>query len=105
MIRFLVDILISFIILGLFEAVIKPFSVQFTKRSLIKLTPLVLNRLDEAFPDLIRSNNAESLDTFVRDTFSELSGEDWSNIDTDSFWRTYDLRVTLDKLNSLDNLS
>ena len=105
MIRFLVDILISFIILGLFEAVIKPFSVRFTKRSLIKLTPLVLNRLDEAFPDLIRSNNAESLDTFVRNTFSELSGEDWSNIDTDSFWRTYDLRVTLDKLNSLDNLS
>jgi len=105
MIRFLVDILISFIILGLFETVIKPFSVQFTKKSLIKLTPLVLNRLDEAFPDLIRSNNAESLDTFVRDTFSELSGEDWSNVDTDSFWRTYDLRVTLYKLNSLDDLS
>jgi len=105
MIRFLIDVSISFIILGLFEAVVKPISIQLTKRSLIKFTPIVLNKLDQAFPDLIRSGNAESLDTFVRNTFSELSGEDWSNIDTDYFWRVYDLRVTLDKLKSLDNLS
>lgn len=105
MIRFLVDILISFIVLGFFEAVIKPISIQLTKKSLIKFTPLVLGKLDQAFPDLIRSGSAESLDTFVKNTFSELSGEDWSSIDTDYFWRIYDLRVTLDKLKSPNNLS
>lgn len=103
--RFLIDTIFSFILLGIIEAVVKPTAIQLTKKSLIKFTPLVLNKLDEAFPDLIRRSDAQSLDTFVRDTFSELSGEDWSNVDTTSFWRTYDLRVTLDKLNSLDNLS
>ena len=105
MIRFLVDVLLSFIVLGFFEAVVKPISIQLTKKSLIKFTPLVLDKLDQAFPDLIRSGSAENLDTFVRNTFSELSGEDWSNVDTEYFWRVYDLRVTLSKLKSSNSLS
>ena len=105
MIRFLFDVLISFIILGLFEAVVKPFAIQVTKKSIIKLTPLVLDKFDEAFPNLINNKSLEDLDSFVRTTFSELSGEDWSNVNIDYFWDVYDPRVTLDKLKSSNSLS
>lgn len=105
MVRFLFDILISFVVLGLYEGLIKPISVYWTKKSLLKWTPLVLKKFDDAFPDLIHTGNTEDLDKFVRTAFSELSGEDWSNVSTDYFWRIYDLRVSLSKLKTAGHSS
>ena len=101
--RFFVDIVFSFIFLGIIEAVVKPIAIQFTKKSIIKLSPLVLHKLDLAFPSLLKTNDSNNLELFVRNTFSELSGEDWSDVDIDYFWKLYDPRVTFKKLSNIES--
>lgn len=103
MFKFTLDIVLSILFLGIFETLIKPISINFTKRSIIKWTPLVLQEFDKVFPTLINSTNSVDLDKLVRDKFSELTGEDWSKINIDYFWQVYDLRVTLSKLTSLED--
>lgn len=100
MTHYLFDILLSVLFLGVFEAVIKPAVSYFTKKTLIKFTPLVLSYVDDVIPVLFRANSYTDLDKLVRNKFSELTGEDWSTINIDYFWRLYDLRVTLSKFNS-----
>jgi hypothetical protein len=93
-------IVFSFIFLGFFESVIKPTATYFVKRKIVYWTPLVLSYVDDLLPSVFNFKDSVDLDKLVRDKFSELTGEDWSKVNIDYFWRIYDPRVTLSKLNS-----
>lgn len=102
MINWAFSLFISFILLGLVEAVIKPAATYWVRRKIIRWTPVVLSYVDLVLPDFLLSSGPEDLDQLVRTKFSELTGSDWSTANLDYFWQTYDPRVTLSKLNSRD---
>jgi hypothetical protein len=97
MFNFFLGFILSFFILGFVEAVIKPAATYWTKKSLVKFTPLVLDAVDKAFPSFFQSQSTIDLDYFVRNTFSQITGEDWTQVNLDYFWKLYDPRVTLTK--------
>ena len=94
------SLVVSFVLLGLVEALIKPAATYLVRQKLIRWTPVVLYYVDQVFPELITSCSFEDLDQIVRMKFSELTGEDWSDTNLDYFWEMYDPRVTLAKLNN-----
>jgi hypothetical protein len=98
MINWAFSLVISFILLGLVEAVIKPAATYWVRRKIIRWTPVVLSYVDLILPDFLLNSGPEDLDKLVRAKFSELTGNDWSNVNLDYFWQTYDPRVTLSKL-------
>jgi hypothetical protein len=102
MFTWVLDLVISFILLGLVEVLIKPAAAYWVRRKLIRWTPLVLVYVDQVFPDLMAGNSSEDLEKLVRAKFSELTGTDWSDTDLDYFWKLYDPRVTLKKLHKFN---
>lgn len=96
------NLVVSFGLLGLIEAVIKPAATYWVRRKIIRWTPVALAYVDKMFPDLVVGRSSEDLDQLVRVKFSELTGEDWSTADLNYFWKLYDPRVTLHKLANSD---
>lgn len=96
--KLVTDFILFIIALGIVEAVLKPAAIHWTKKGLVKWTPVVLDELDRVFPSLLLAKSNQDLDFFVRAKFSELTGEDWSSVNIDYFWQTYDPRVALDKV-------
>ena len=99
------DLIVSFILLGFIEAVVKPAATYWVRRKLIKWSPFVLSYVDNIFPTLILNDSSKDLDKLVRTKFSELTGEDWSAVNLDYFWSLYDPRITLKKSINIENLS
>ncbi len=91
------DLLTFFLVLGFVEAVVKPFAVRYTRWSLVKAFPAVVDSLDPIMPDLVRSKTSAELEQIVRDLLSEKTGEDWQAKNIDSFWSMYDIRAAADK--------
>ena len=63
---------------------------------------MVLAYVDKVFPDLVTGRSSKDLEQLVRVKFSELTGDDWSTADLNYFWKLYDPRVTLQKLDNSD---
>ncbi len=93
----LTEILIFFVTLGFVEAVVKPVAIRYTRWSLVKAFPSVVDTLDPVMPDLIRSKTSAELEQIVRDVLSDKTGEDWQSKNIDSFWSMYDIRAAADK--------
>jgi hypothetical protein len=100
MINWSLDLFVSFILLGLTEALVKPAATYWARKNIIKWTPVALSYVDQILPDFVLSEATVDLDRLVRDKLSAVTGEDWSNKNIDYFWHVYDPRVTLSKLNS-----
>ena len=98
----LTEVLIFFLTLGFVEAVVKPLAIRYTRWSLVKAFPAVVDSLDPVMPDLIRSKTSAELEQIVRDVLSDKTGEDWQTRNIDSFWSMYDIRVAADKIKDLD---
>lgn len=105
MIDWAFSLVTSFVLLGLVEAVIKPAAAYWVRQKITRWTPVVLAYVDKVFPDLVTGRSPEDLDQLVRTKFSELTGDDWSTTNLDYFWRLYDPRVTLHKLDNPDQVS
>jgi hypothetical protein len=103
MFSFILDLFWSFLLLGLLEAVIKPIAKYWVQRKIILLSPAVLAYLDDVFPFLLKDTTPVNLEAIVRSKFSELTREDWSDVNIDYFWEVYDPRVTVAKFKSLND--
>jgi hypothetical protein len=88
----------AFAILGLVEAIIKPIAKRIIQYKVIKYGPLVFKALDPVMPELIKNCSSEELERIVRDTFSTVTGEDWSTVNIDNFWQWYDPRKNADAI-------
>ena len=88
----------AFAVLGLVEAIIKPIAKRIIQYKVIKYGPLVFKALDPVMPELIKDCSSEELERIVRDTFSTVTGEDWSTVNIDNFWQWYDPRKNADAI-------
>lgn len=104
MANWILNLCISFTLLGIVEAVVKPAATYWVRKNIIKWAPLVFSYVDSIFPFLILHKNSEDLEKLVRAKFSELTGEDWSKVNLDYFWELYDPRITLRNLNDTNDL-
>jgi hypothetical protein len=96
--RILLDLTVSFVVLGLIEAVVKPIAVKWTRRRIVATAPQVLEMLDILLPDALKVMSGDDLDRFVRTAFSSLTGDDWSKENLDYFWELYDPRISADRV-------
>jgi hypothetical protein len=92
------EIALALVIMGVIEGVVKPIASYQTRRQIVKWAPSVLSTLDPMMPSLIQEKSGKELDTLVRDKFTNLTGEDWHDIDVKYFWQLYDPRVSADKI-------
>ena len=100
MIRLIADLAVSFALLGLIEAVVKPVATTWARRRIISWAPVVLEHVDFLLPEVLASKTGAELDQLVRDTFTKLTGDDWSAVDISYFWQLYDPRAAADRLRS-----
>lgn len=90
--QFLFDAFLAFCLLGFTEAVIKPVAKRWVQRRMLAAAPLVLKRLDESLPALLISTSSEGVESYVRELFEEVTGEDWSSANLDPFFQLFDIR-------------
>lgn len=98
MVAVLYNLGISFLTLGVVEAIIKPTAKKIVQRKIIKFAPLVYKAIDPMMPYLLVRYSGPELEQIVRRKFEELTGEDWSQADIEPFWRWYDPRKNADHL-------
>lgn len=96
--EFFLDLVYAFAVLGIVEAVIKPVAKRIVQYKILKYGPLVLKALDPVMPDMISRYSSEELELIVREKFEEITGEDWSDINLNLYWRLYDPRKNADSI-------
>ena len=90
--RFLLDAILAFLVLGVTEAVLKPIAKRWVQRRMLAAAPVVLKHLDERLPSLLLISDANGVESYVRELFEEATGEDWSTADLNPFFRLFDIR-------------
>jgi hypothetical protein len=83
--------------LGVVEALIKPIAKQVVQRQVLRVTPLLLERLDAMLPLWLGDCDGRGLEERVRGLAEELTGEDWSGVDLTPLWERFDPRVTAER--------
>lgn len=95
--RALVDAIWVFIGLGVTEAIVKPIAKRWVQRRVIKAAPVVLEKVDSILPELIKLQDAVSVEAKVREIAQELTGENWDNVNIDPLFELFDLRKAVSK--------
>lgn len=86
------DLLISFTVLGLIEAVIKPLAKRWVQRRILQAAPSVLREVDRRLPSLLALSSGAALEAQVRDIAEEVTGESWATEDLGPLFALFDLR-------------
>lgn len=95
--RFLLDVAIGFVALGMVEAVVKPIAKRFVRRKLLKYTPVLLEYLDRQMPQLLGRYSGAELEQIVNNKLEELTGETWNKAELDQVFKVFDIRITADR--------
>lgn len=89
-----------FVVLGVHEQWIKPWSMRFVSRvnyRIRKVAPLVFEKIDPILAQLLLTKQGDELDQTVRAFFAEVSPEyDWSEVDLQPFYDMLDVRKVAD---------
>jgi hypothetical protein len=88
------DLALSFVLLGLMEALVKPIAKRWTQRRLLRHAPSALALLDRQLPQLLGQLNGQQLAEVVRHKLESLTGESWSDRELDQLFSLYDPRLT-----------
>ena len=83
--------------LGVVEALIKPIAKHAVQRQVLRVMPLLLERLDAVLPLWLGECSGRELEERVRELAEELTGEDWSEVDLTPLWERFDPRVTANR--------
>jgi hypothetical protein len=94
--RWLIDLAIAFLVLGLIEALVKPIARRFVQRRILKVAPLVFAQLDPYLPALLQECNGAQLEQVVRTKLEVITGESWAGEDLSLFFRLFDPRAAAD---------
>ncbi len=95
--RWLIDLAVAFLLLGLIEAVIKPIAKRFVQRRILRAAPLVFAQLDPYLPALLQECNGAQLEQIVRTKLEALTGESWAGEDLGLLFRLFDPRFAADR--------
>lgn len=91
--RWLADAVWFVLALGLVEAVVKPISKLLVQRQVLRLAPLLLQRLDAVLPQWLLECDGAELEQRVRALAEELTGESWQQVDLAPLWQLFDPRI------------
>lgn len=97
--KFLFEICIAFLTLGILEAVIKPVAKKFVQGRILRHAPSVFEAIDPIMPGMINKFSGDEIEEIVRKQFESITGEDWSRVNLGPFWDLYDVRRAADRLN------
>ena len=101
--HWLPDLALSFVLLGLMEALVKPIARRFVQRRLLAVAPLLFAWLDPLLPDLLQHGSGAELEQVVRQKLESLTGERWSRGELEALFTLFDPRAAAD--NALSALS
>lgn len=99
------DLVISFLALGVAEALIKPIAKHFVQRRLLQHAPTLLRFMDQQMPSLLQAYRGQELEQVLRTQLEKLTGESWTGENLDPLFQLYDPRITADRLHQRAELS
>jgi hypothetical protein len=76
--RWLLDLAVAFIALGVIEALVKPLARRFVQRRILAAAPLLFRQLDPLLPALLQRCSGADLEVVVRRKLEALTGESWA---------------------------
>ena len=88
----MINLLWTFVLLGLVEAVIKPLAKRWVQRRILKAAPVILREVDRRLPELLTLPTGEALEARVRTIAEEVTGESWATDDLGPLFELFDLR-------------
>ena len=91
----MINLLWTFVLLGLVEAVIKPLAKRWVQRRILKAAPAILRAIDAHLPELLALPTGEALEARVRTIAEEVTGESWATDDLGPLFELFDLRKAI----------
>ena len=95
--RWMLDLVAAFLLLGLVEALVKPIAKRFVQRRILRVAPLVFEQLDPFLPALLQRCSGAELEQIVRTRLEALTGESWAGEDLSLLFRLFDPRAAADR--------
>ena len=103
--RWMLDVVVAFLLLGLGEALVKPIAKRFVQRRILRVAPLVYSfgeacgyeQLDPFLPALLQRCSGAELEQVVRTSLEALTGESWAGEDLSLLFRLFDPRAAADR--------
>ena len=94
--RWLLDLGVAFLALGVLEAVVKPLARRFVQRRILAVAPLLFLQLDPLLPGLLQRCSGAELEQVVRQKLEVLTGESWASDDLEPLFALFDPRAAAD---------
>ena len=94
--RWLLDVTVAFLALGVVEALLKPLARRFVQRRILAVAPVLFRQLDPLLPGLLQRCSGAELEQVVRQKLEALTGESWASDDLGPLFALFDLRVAAD---------
>jgi hypothetical protein len=94
---------ISFLSIGLQEAVIKPIAKSFFKRKIVKYAPVAMRFLDQEMTRMLAQDNGKQMEASLIEQLECLTGESWKKSEIDELFSLYDPRITANIVNNSDD--
>ena len=91
----MINLLWTFVLLGLVEAVIKPLAKRWVQRRIIGAAPVILREVDRRLPELLTLPTGEALEAQVRTIAEQVTGESWATDDLGPLFELFDLRKAI----------
>jgi hypothetical protein len=94
--RWLLDLAVAFLALGVIEALVKPLARRFVQLRILAAAPLLFRQLDPLLPGLLQSCSGAELEQVVRQKLEALTGESWAREDLGPLFALFDPRAAAD---------
>lgn len=94
--RWLLDLAVAFLALGVVEALVKPLARRFVQRRILSVAPLLFRQLDPLLPALLQRCSGAELEQVVRQKLEALTGESWATGDLGPLFALFDPRAAAD---------
>ena len=94
--RWLLDLALAFLALGLVEAVVKPLARRVVQRRILAAAPLLFRQLDPLLPALLQRCSGAELEQVVRRKLEALTGECWAGENLEPLFALFDPRAAAD---------
>ena len=88
----LTTLAVTFLTLGITEAIIKPLAKRFIQRRILRAVPSILRAIDARLPELLTLPTGAALEARVRSIAEEVTGESWAEDDLGPLFTLFDLR-------------
>ncbi len=94
--RWLLDLAVAFLALGVIEALVKPLARRFVQRRILAVAPVLFRQLDPLLPALLERCSGAELELVVRQKLEALTGESWATDDLGPLFALFDPREAAD---------